>query len=76
MGYKMEHSAGESERLLTQKEAASILRLSEKTLEGWRWRGYGPTHISLSRRAVRYRFMDLMHWIEKHSKRSTTNSLV
>ena len=45
--------------LLTQREAALALRLSERTLERMRVAGIGPRFIRLSRRSVRYRQQDL-----------------
>jgi len=36
--------------LLTQREAALALRLSERTLERWRVAGIGPRFVRLSRR--------------------------
>jgi hypothetical protein len=40
--------------LLTQREAALHLRLSERTLERWRVAGIGPRFIRLPRRTIRY----------------------
>jgi predicted site-specific integrase-resolvase len=44
--------------LLTQREAALLLRLSERTLERWRVAGIGPRFVRLNRR-IRYRQQDL-----------------
>jgi hypothetical protein len=44
--------------LLTQREAASVLRLSE-TLERWRVAGIGPRFVRLPSRSIRYRQQDL-----------------
>ena len=44
--------------LLTQREAASVLRLSERTLERWRVSGIGPRFVRLNHR-IRYRQQDL-----------------
>ena len=44
--------------LLTQREAASVLRLSERTLERWRVAGIGPRFVRLNH-AIRYRQADL-----------------
>jgi hypothetical protein len=44
--------------LLTQREAASVLRLSERTLERWRVAGIGPRFIRLNH-SIRYRQQDL-----------------
>jgi Helix-turn-helix domain len=44
--------------LLTQREAASVLRLSERTLERWRVQGIGPRFLRLNH-SIRYRQQDL-----------------
>jgi len=44
--------------LLTQREAALALRLSERTLERWRVSGTGPKFVRLNHR-IRYRQEDL-----------------
>jgi Helix-turn-helix domain len=48
--------------LLTQREAALALRLSERTLERSRVTGLGPPFCKLGRR-VFYRQGDIDHWI-------------
>jgi excisionase family DNA binding protein len=40
--------------LYTQREAAAVLRLSERTLERWRVQGIGPRFVRLGRRSIRY----------------------
>jgi hypothetical protein len=44
--------------LLTQREAAVVLRLSERTLERWRVQGIGPRFVRLNN-SIRYRQQDL-----------------
>jgi excisionase family DNA binding protein len=44
--------------LLTQREAATLLHLSERTLERLRVSGTGPKFIRLGR-SVRYRLTDI-----------------
>ena len=46
-------------RLLTSREAASRLGLTEQTLREWRVRGRGPRFVRISRTRVRYRPQDL-----------------
>ena len=48
--------------LLTQREAASVLRLSERTLERLRGSGLGPKFCRMHR-SIRYRQTDLEDWI-------------
>jgi predicted DNA-binding transcriptional regulator AlpA len=51
--------------LLTEVEAADLLRMSERTLQAWRGQGRGPAFVRAGR-AIRYRRSDLAIWIEAH----------
>lgn len=51
--------------LLTEVEAADLLRMSERTLQAWRTQARGPTFVRAGR-AIRYRRSDLLAWIEAH----------
>lgn len=57
--------------LLTGREAAALLRLSERTMERHRTSGTGPRYIALGR-AIRYRRRDLHAWITDCTRRSTS----
>jgi excisionase family DNA binding protein len=48
--------------MLDQREAARLLRLSERTLERLRLTGGGPSFVKCGR-SVRYRECDLEAWI-------------
>jgi predicted DNA-binding transcriptional regulator AlpA len=56
--------------LLTPKEAAQVLRLSESFLAKARMRGDGPRYRKLSR-SVRYLKADLLVWLKACAKTST-----
>jgi len=58
-------------RLLTQSEAARLLRLSERTLERFRVSGDGPVYVKAGR-LVRYRMADLEAWIASRVVNSTS----
>ena len=60
--------------LLAEKEAAKILGFSERTLQKWRNLGGGPRFVRVSRRAIRYRQVDLDAWIESRLRNSTSDS--
>lgn len=60
--------------LLTTTQAAAILGLSPRTLEGLRVRGGGPRFVRLSARAVRYRHEDLAAWIEAGVRTNTAEA--
>lgn len=59
--------------LLTEEQAAALLSVSMRTLQGWRTRGGGPKFVSISKRAVRYRVADLMAWIDDRTATSTSD---
>jgi len=58
-------------RLLTQRQAAILLCLSERTLERLRVSGGGPKFVKAGR-AVRYREADLEAWIADRVVTSTS----
>jgi excisionase family DNA binding protein len=60
-------------RLLTQREAAGVLRLSERTLERLRVAGGGPVYVKAGR-LVRYREADLEAWINSRVVASTSEA--
>ncbi|MGA8755666.1 MAG: helix-turn-helix domain-containing protein [Stellaceae bacterium] len=57
--------------LLTGREAAALLRLSERTMERHRTSGTGPRYIALGR-AIRYRRRDLLDWVDGAARQSTS----
>lgn len=50
-------------RLLSTKEAAEFIGIKPATLEHWRWENVGPPYLKVGR-AVRYRKLDLILWLE------------
>ena len=58
--------------LLTQREAATALRLSERTLERLRCSGLGPKFIRLGQKSVRYQQSAIDEWIVGREVRSTS----
>ncbi len=57
--------------LISENAAAEFLRLSPRTLQGFRQRGGSPRFVRISNRAVRYRRLDLASWSEARLKSST-----
>ena len=47
---------------IDEKEAASFLRVSARTLQRWRVVGFGPPFLRYSTRCIRYRLADLESW--------------
>jgi hypothetical protein len=59
--------------LLTQREYASIRRCSERTIERERASGTGCRYIKIGR-GVRYKHADLLDFIERHTRQSTSEA--
>jgi excisionase family DNA binding protein len=60
--------------LLTQHDAAQLLRLSERTLERKRLQGGGPRYLKLGH-SVRYREEDLAAWLASRVVSSTSEEI-
>lgn len=60
--------------LIDEREAATFLSLSARTLQGFRYRGGGPLAIVISARCVRYRRRDLLEWARKRLRNSTADN--
>jgi predicted DNA-binding transcriptional regulator AlpA len=63
-------SSGENPRvndepLLTEPEAAEVLRVSTSTLKRWRLAGTGPPVAGYVGRSPRYRRSELLAWIRR-----------
>jgi predicted DNA-binding transcriptional regulator AlpA len=57
--------------LLTQREVATLLKLSERTLERWRVAGTGPKFGRYGR-SIRYRLTEIEAFIASRIVRSTS----
>lgn len=55
---------------LTQRALAKRWHLSPRTLERWRWEGFGPAHLKIGGRVL-YRIEDV-HAYERESLRRET----
>ena len=53
--------------MLTPAQAAAILHVEPRTLEGWRRHRIGPRYFRYSGRCVRYRPEDLREWLDGHA---------
>lgn len=60
--------------LLTPKDAAAFLQMSEKTLKKWRSNGTGPKFRRLGHRSVRYLQADLTNWTGASNPTQEPNS--
>jgi len=61
-----------SERLLSPVEAGELLQLQPSTLAQYRSKGQGPKYVRLSKNVVRYKFSDLISYIDSHPTEGTS----
>jgi hypothetical protein len=54
----------ELQNLLDEDQAAALLHVSIKTLQGWRWRKTGQRYLRLSNR-IRYSVDDLREYLAR-----------
>ena len=59
--------------LLREQDAAALLKVPVKTLQGWRYRGGGPHFLKFGR-SVRYRLEDLQAYVLAAVRTSTSDS--
>tara|TARA_R110002051_G_scaffold30487_3_gene70570 strand:+ start:29354 stop:29578 length:225 start_codon:yes stop_codon:yes gene_type:complete len=74
MQMKVEKSVSQ-EQLLNETQAADILCYSVRALQNWRHRGGGPRFVKVSARSVRYRYSDLVAWIESRTVCNTSQHI-
>ena len=62
------------EPLLTTRQAAVRIGLTESFLEARRVRGDGPSYVRISQRCVRYAPEDLAAWVDDRRRTSTSDT--
>jgi hypothetical protein len=61
--------------LLTKKEAAAELGITEENLDAWRWKGIGPDYVELPK-GTRYSPEAIKEWIQARTRKpSVTEAL-
>jgi hypothetical protein len=58
--------------LLTEKEAARLLKLHPRSLSRMRVQGRGPAFVRHGARLIRYRLQDIEEWGRENLYRSTS----
>ena len=59
--------------LITERDAAKFLGLTDRTMQAWRRKGGGPRYVKISSRCVRYRRADLRGWADARVRKSTSD---
>lgn len=60
--------------LLSAAQAGLYLGYTEAALAQWRLKGCGPKFVRVSEKSIRYRKADLIDWIQKRVRRSTSDN--
>jgi hypothetical protein len=60
-------------KYIDEIQAASILGVSRKAMQNWRWRGVGP-HFHRFEGCVRYQLSELLAYAEARRVQSTTEA--
>lgn len=60
----------ENQNFLNQSDLARRWKLSPRTLERWRWEGFGPPHLKIGGRIL-YRMSDVQAYEDGHLRDST-----
>lgn len=61
------------DQLLSTEELERYTGLSKRFWEARRISGDGPPYISISKRAVRYRWGDVWDWLQKRRRNNTSD---
>ncbi len=54
-----------AKKILDEREAAEMLGVSHRTLQGWRRRKVGPPFVKVASHVIRYRQTDVAAFIER-----------
>ena len=61
------------EQLVSSRDLEKLTNLSRRFWESRRLSGDSPPFVRLSAKAVRYRWGDVQHWLEKRLRTSTSD---
>jgi predicted DNA-binding transcriptional regulator AlpA len=68
---------GELDKLLDTAEVAAMLGVATRTLEFWRYTrpNRGPKYVAISRRCVRYRYGDVLAYLQRLTVGTSTDEI-
>jgi predicted DNA-binding transcriptional regulator AlpA len=59
---------GDGDQLLTTKQLAALLAVSEQLIEIWRHKGEGPEWVALGPGCIRYKRSDVLAWLDERAR--------
>ena len=63
-------SAADGDQLLTTKQLAALLAVSEQLVEIWRHKGEGPEWVALGPRCIRYKRSAVVAWLNTRASKN------
>jgi predicted DNA-binding transcriptional regulator AlpA len=70
---EVEQTQDQEPVLLKEREVAKLLKVSPRTLQSWRLKGYGPPYRQISSRCIRYDQDDVSRYLASTKRRSTSD---
>ena len=61
------------EQLMTEKDVAGLICITQRASQNWRLRGGGPEYVKIGR-SVRYQRRDVMKFIEDRKRKHTAQT--
>jgi hypothetical protein len=65
-----DYSEGDPDDLLSSRQLALWLGVTEQWVEAGRLKGYGPPFVKLSSKLIRYRRDDILKWLRSRTQRA------
>jgi excisionase family DNA binding protein len=63
-------SGADGDQLLTTKQLAALLAVSEQLVEIWRHKGEGPDWVVLGPRCIRYKRSAVLAWLNTRASKN------
>lgn len=71
---KAKQATYQTGQFLTTKEVATLLKVSTQWVEIGRVQGYGPPFIRVTKGTIRYRYSDVINWMNSRLCTSTADA--
>jgi predicted DNA-binding transcriptional regulator AlpA len=63
-----EMQSADGDQLLTTKQLAALLAVSQQLIEIWRAKGEGPEWVALGPRCIRYKRSEVVAWLNTRAR--------
>ena len=66
--------AGQDPIVVSEADAARLLNVGPRTLQGWRLNGTGPDFVTLGQKRIGYLKSTLLEWVQSRVVKSTSEA--